>query len=365
MTLSALSAGKLLDQVCYLSREPELTTDLRGEKINVADTFPYNPASKTAPETAKRWVQGYSWREEKKKSTFLQRDNTPFQVSIIDLVVRSEGGRAYKVVDDDGHRFDLREDQLLEALKHVGIAPGGRIQGQFVWGIAGSTTRMVFVGGQQHADMVRNSASGKELDRRRAAGLSPTESSLRIGYVYQKRDKTLHMYLGKVKVPDGKKPLFAFMEMPNCPEKWDGNGRPEYQKKAARSAEVVAQWHQMTWEQRCDYVWREQYVYPDDNRKSFVYHSDIVLMASPKFDVELPDDQANEEFAKSKRVLHQHEMKSGTGVDMAEDWWEKTHNAGRRRDWDRNWASRYTYQQKESDIQKNRVEWREKVEWLA
>jgi len=154
------SNQRLLDRVCYVSKAESNDTDLFGNEIKVRHTFPYNPDSKTAPETAKQWADNTIWDHKTHRYVkgpepeFLERANDPFSVTVIDLDVRSEGGRAYKVVDQDGRCFDLREDQVLEVFKHSGVLAGGQIPGRFVWGILGSQMRMVLVGGDLHKEMV-------------------------------------------------------------------------------------------------------------------------------------------------------------------------------------------------------------------
>lgn len=91
---------RLLDKVCYLSREPVQAKDISGNDITVADIFPYNPDSKTAPNTAKRWADNSHWDHVTRQvvkgaePVLVERVNEPFSVIITDLDVRSEGGRA-------------------------------------------------------------------------------------------------------------------------------------------------------------------------------------------------------------------------------------------------------------------------------
>ena len=217
------SNQRLLDRVCYLSRAPTKDTDLFGNEITVKHTFPYNPDSKTAPETAKRWADNTTYDHKTRQYVkgpepeFLERANDPFSITIIDLDVRSEGGRAYKVVDTQDRCFDLREDQVLEVFKHVGILAGGQVPGQFVWGILGSQMRMVLVGGDLHKEMVAQLESLKNFKRDQALGRTPTEGTLKFGCIYRKRDGSHHVFLGKVKAPGAEKASFAFLKLPESP----------------------------------------------------------------------------------------------------------------------------------------------------
>lgn len=65
------------------------------------------------------------------------RSNTPMTGLILtDLEERGNGGRAYKVINpSDNSLFDIREDQMLQAILKYGIQPGGLIGGEWVWAI--------------------------------------------------------------------------------------------------------------------------------------------------------------------------------------------------------------------------------------
>jgi len=181
------SDAKLLETVCYISRTPSIANDILGNEITVLETFPYNPESKTAPETAKNWATRYD-RNAVVTPTPVTLENVPFKVTITDLHHRGEGGRAYKVVDEQMRQFDLREDQVMEVMKRVGIAPGGAIPGTFVWGILGSQVRLVLVGGELHTKMSVTLQTRQAAKEARKAGLAPTPSKLQKGHVYLKRD---------------------------------------------------------------------------------------------------------------------------------------------------------------------------------
>lgn len=345
------SNQRLLDRVCYLSKMQSKDTDLFGAEITVKHTFPYNPDSKTAPETAKRWANNDTWDYKTRQHIkgpepeFLERANDPFSVTIIDLDVRSEGGRAYKVVDQSGRCFDLREDQVLEVFKHSGILAGGVIPGQFVWGILGSQMRMVLVGGDLHKEMVAQAESLKEFQRKQASGAAPTEGSLKFGCVYRKRDGSHHVFLGKVRQPGAEKASFAFVKLPEKPTTYDDmdlDNLPHHDSehvKHMREERAIAQkWDTMTWQERCQWEWHDshdwlQRTYKDCEPGYYHHPEDIVLMASPKFEEELTEmamDLARElrENAKAK-----HKYVNGKGDDLSELRWQKESNGDQERDW--------------------------------
>ncbi len=128
--------------------------DLCGNTRVVQHTFPCNSDSKTSHDTAKSWSKRWRWDVEVTAEPET-KDNTPFSITLVSLDVRSEGGRAYKVVDDNGLCFDLRESELLEMIKLHGIKPSGTTDAKFVWGVSGSQVKLVCVGGTLHQDMFK------------------------------------------------------------------------------------------------------------------------------------------------------------------------------------------------------------------
>lgn len=139
----------LFKRVCYASRKPTKIEDLDGNSIDVYPTFAFNDVSKTARSTAERWANSNDI------TTF---NNEPFRVKLINLDVRSEGGRAYKVIDESSRLFDLREDQLLAAIRVGGINRGGTLNCYVIWGSLSSQTRLVVVGSTLHEKMIENDA---------------------------------------------------------------------------------------------------------------------------------------------------------------------------------------------------------------
>lgn len=345
------SNQRLLDRVCYLSRCPSKDTDLFGNEIQVKHTFPYNPDSKTAPGTAKRWANNDTYDHKTcqyikgPEPEFLDRANDPFSVTIIDLDVRSEGGRAYKVVDQSGRCFDLREDQVLEVFKHSGILAGGVIPGQFVWGILGSQMRMVLVGGDLHKEMTARAEVLKESNRKRASGVAPSEGTLKFGCIYRKRDGSLHAFLGKVKQPDVEKHSYAFVKLPERPSDYNDielddleRFNSEHCNHMREERDIAKKWEQMTWQERCQWDWydRNAYLYRQykDVEPGYYDHpEEIVLMTSPKFEEELVETAHDIAVQLRENAGAKHKYVNGIGVDLAEERWKRDHNDGENRQW--------------------------------
>lgn len=310
--MKALHVGtaRLLDQVSYAMRPAEKATDLTGNEITIIDTFPYNPSSKTSPSTAKNWAEGYGWKSPR-KAEYLSRDNEPFAVTITDLDVRTEGGRAYKVIDAEKHRFDLREDQVIEVMKRCGVKPGGTIPGLFCWGVWGSQLRLVLVGGELHRAMFEQTQKLNELERRKQAtdGGVLTPSKLQGGHVYKKRAGGLIAFVGRVKVPEINKTSYAFYDYDiptdDVPKRWN--------KNASEYLPLVDNWDTLSMNERL--IWMR-----DNGHTSYM---PITLLQSPKVD-EWTDTNDVIDVTYYRNNIDGHCFyRSGHGEDIAEARWEK------------------------------------------
>jgi hypothetical protein len=273
---------KLFDKVCYVSREVQLIKDLLDNDVFVQDTFPYDVASKTAGTTARAWgSQTRRHGGEVQTPTMLERDNTPFSITIVNLEYRCEGGRAYKVIDDEHRQFDLREDQIIEIFRHAGIKAGGCVNGQFVWGTAGSQTKMVLVGGELYTKMKEETEKQKQLIQNRKLGIAPRASTLRVGHVYKKHNNDCYLFVGKVFLDEDKKPAYAFVRIPNEPKCYanidlagiSGSGWTQ------RSKDIITWYKSIDWDattvrERCKNLFYE-------------YNYNITFLSSPKFDEEI------------------------------------------------------------------------------
>lgn len=327
------TTGRLLKRVAYALRKPEQAKNITGDSITVRDAFPYNPESKTAPKSALRWAGGYRYGNEPEYvPDVIERDNDPFTATITDLEGRGNGGRAYKVVDSDMRRFDLREDQLMEILRDVGILPGGVVAGAFVWGLAESQLRLVMVGGKLHKAMTEGAQAKDDLDAKAAAGELFEANRLVAGHVYKKRDGTLHAYLGCGTFPGTDKPQHAFVEMPGRPRPCDAAGdlswmTPEraatYRTERAADAEVFRTWPTLEWAQRCRHAWTYNSYDSSTRTTKPTYHPQpIVLMAGPKFDSD--EGEIEPAFLAALRAnkggAHRYVKSSKHGDDAVSKW---------------------------------------------
>lgn len=357
------TTGRLLKRVAYALRKAEQAKNITGDSITVRDAFPYNPESKTAPKSALRWASGYRYGNEPEYvPDVIERDNDPFTATITDLEGRGNGGRAYKVVDVDMRRFDLREDQLMEILRDVGILPGGVVAGSFVWGLAESQLRLVMVGGKLHRAMTEGAQTKDVLDARAAAGELFEAGRLVVGHVYKKRDGTLHAYLGLGTFPDAAKPLHAFVEMPDPPPMPDlkaadpawmtDDRKVTWRANQEREAEVATAWPGLSWERRCKHQWEDRYRDYDGTSRGRFHPDPIVLMASPKFDSDegVLEPAFLASLRSNKNGAHRYAKSLKHGEDVVSKWRLKQLNAPPPDRWGHSMAPKYDYERAKADF---------------
>lgn len=298
-----MSYCKLLERVSYISKAPRLGRDLVGDPVTIVDTFPFNPQSKTAPNTAKRWAESYRRAGQlQTQAAVHERANDPFAVKVIDLEARSEGGRAYKVLDDANRLFDLREDQIVEVMRRCGISPGGGIPGTFVWGTLGSQMRLVLVGGELHKRMEDELALNKLIKKNIVSGTAPTPDTLVPGSVYRKNDKSLHIFIGKAVLPGQEKSLYAFVEAPL--EEVDEYYKPPTNWSEMPLVERTRWWHVERYEGRSKYP------------------INIAFMSSPKFIEEVPSAGTLDAVAFREDRTVKHQYVNGHGENLIQKWYE-------------------------------------------
>lgn len=179
----------------YIYYEGSHASDIPGyepENKRVAVYKAYVVNAKRKIDSAKKWAYGSCAEAlEDDALPIIERDNTPISsLRIVDLDVRGGGGRAYKVIDEKGFCYDLREDTLLDAIKGEGIGPGGVLNGQFVWASVSSQTKLIYVGSDIYKKL------SKEAKINRLPFLK--KKDLVVGGVYKSKNGSLRLYLGSV-----------------------------------------------------------------------------------------------------------------------------------------------------------------------
>lgn len=106
-----------------------------------------------------------------------ERPNIPFKrPRIIDLDIRGQGGRAYKVILPDKTVMDLRENELLDVIFNEGIEPGGYLNGKYVFACE-NEMKIVRVGSEKYNELL------VETSRRNSKSISTKD--LKVGYFYE------------------------------------------------------------------------------------------------------------------------------------------------------------------------------------
>lgn len=143
-------------------REPQKVTSWRNDfvtekfaDLDVRPAFCVDATNVKTLETARSWAKGYRYRDNTPEETEIPND--PQSYRLVNLEVRSEGGRAWKVVDKDNYYYDLRENCLLAALLDGGCNPGGELAGKFIWGVEGSQMKLIPVGSILHEKLIEKS----------------------------------------------------------------------------------------------------------------------------------------------------------------------------------------------------------------
>lgn len=390
---SASKTSRVLDAICYLSKKKQDDEDIFGNSISVYPTFPYNPASKTAPQTAQHWVQGWHRYGEKVENVKpVELKNYEFNITIMNIEKRSEGGRAYKVHDDEMRMFDLREDQVTEAMRHCGISPGGKINGKFTWGILNGSVKLVLVGGTSHAEMLKNVEEMKKREELLKSGNALTPDKLKFGHIYVQKHGSLHLFIGKVKLPGAKAPSYATIELPEKPVFWDGfdidneekmtsTYGKEYVNEQLAMRDIAAKWDGMSWTERCRWQWVEHPNYTYMKYAASVpegyynRYAEISVLSSPKFESEHGDVELELAESVKKNADGEHRYVNGNRHDFAEEAWARAHNGGHRRD--SYMSNRWRFSGEElvrqelkfnteykNGIRAAREEFRDKLSWL-
>lgn len=164
-------------------------------KQKVTPAFPVDSTDEKTMKRAIDWASnnGYDYTTNKritKPHTVHEVENKPVKnVKVLSLEQRGQGGRAYKALIDKFY-VDLREDVLMDTLLQAGVAPGGILQGEYVWAKMGSQMKLVRVGSEVHRLVV-------EFESKK--NIKPVgKGDLEVGGVYQDRKKNKVVFCGYV-----------------------------------------------------------------------------------------------------------------------------------------------------------------------
>lgn len=116
--------------------------------IQVRPTFIADALKEKAIERGVAWASQQVWDITAQKyltgvCEVFDKPNSPIaQVELLDISRRGGGGRAWKVLIEGTFYVDLREDQLLSALRDGKGCKKGMLLGPFVWEVHGSQIRL-------------------------------------------------------------------------------------------------------------------------------------------------------------------------------------------------------------------------------
>lgn len=179
-------AIKLLENVGYTKRPYITVPNLNTE---VLPTYFCDPSSEAQKNGALRWVKTYQGAQPQ----FHTRPNTPMtNLWLEGIESRYNGGRAYKVLNkDDWNYFDIREDQMVQAIQKYGIAPGGKIGGSWVFAMNGTQCKCFLTDSKEYLEAV-------ELDKIRHSTMKKVSlKNLKFGKVYtNKTHDRYYVYVG-------------------------------------------------------------------------------------------------------------------------------------------------------------------------
>jgi len=96
----------------------------------VLPAFICDDARPNTHQTARTWASISTQDDD----SIIRRPNEPFEgLRIFNLESRGQGGRAYKVINSEGHYYDLREDDFMYAMLNGYVGHNGELAGQWVW----------------------------------------------------------------------------------------------------------------------------------------------------------------------------------------------------------------------------------------
>lgn len=203
--MAEVIAGSIPEEICYVYSNESEVTNAHGVKIKVFSSFPVDNSNKKMLERGEKWVK--TSRNYYKKDIVAKFDaveNKPItNIKILSLECRGEG-RAYKIVIDK-YYVDLREDVLMDTILQTGIAPGGVLQGEYIWAKVGSQMKLILIGSKLYNSIVEFSSKNN---------IKPiVKNDLEIGGVYQDKRKNKAVFIGYVNttvllLKDDKQPFF-------------------------------------------------------------------------------------------------------------------------------------------------------------
>lgn len=194
--------GNIPENVTYIySHDQKLSSYWEDDSLHagfvgqtVTPAFCSDASNVKTLETGRSWAGAEHWDGNKRVKGVVKeitKKNDPIKgIKIVGLEIRSEGGRAYKVVTPDNYYFDVREDILMDTMIEAGISKGGILNGEYIWAKVGSAMKLVRVGSLLHKALIvaTEDRSLKKLKH----------GELKFGHIYKGKGAKSYVFLGYV-----------------------------------------------------------------------------------------------------------------------------------------------------------------------
>jgi len=190
--------GNIPEKIVYVYSSLEEVTigcgwESQQQKIDVYPSFIVDASKTNTMKTAETWATRRTHYSNAKKAIGLtkdEKDNKPIKnLRLIRLDIRSEGGRAYKVVIDGKYYADLREDVLVDVLLREKV-DNGILSGEYIWARHGTQMKLVRVGSDLHSALIASTNRDKlgkiSNDKFEVGGVYATkrgDTAVFLGYV--------------------------------------------------------------------------------------------------------------------------------------------------------------------------------------
>jgi len=172
--------------------EQEIILKPENEKCSVRSSFIVPAESVKFVATANAWKRTYNYNT---RSTIegdsIKIHNEPVGgVRIVGLSHRGNGGRAYKVIYPPNYLVDFREEVLLDVMYNNGVAPGGVLNGQYVWSVNNSQMKLIRMG----SDTYKELSVADDLSKLKRISIK----DLKPGFVYVGKSGPPSVFIGFV-----------------------------------------------------------------------------------------------------------------------------------------------------------------------
>jgi hypothetical protein len=269
--------GKILDKIGYVRLSKSTVSDSKGVNCEVYNVHPYNPTSKTAGNTARRYME----RDNDAKDMIV--DNVPFMLTLLSSRRYQMAEAVFLAKDIDDNCFSVSLQQVTEAIALNGISPGGLIPGTFVWATVNRNLELIVVGGRTYIELMRLKEERVQQNNMKSLGLAPSETNLQVGHVYETNSGEFVLFLGNVVHSNNTNyKYYAFIAMPTKPHPvmyddgraytleetreyakliylyYDKQIHELYANDCMFMQQTYFNWENLSWVDRCKALWDER-----------------------------------------------------------------------------------------------------------